>query len=624
MFELLWTRGRRHAAACGLVALGLAGVVTGQVADRDKALRVIRPERKLALVIGNEAYANQWALKNPVNDAQAVAGVLRQELGFDEVELLTDIGTDVEMKVEVEDFGKRLRPNDLAFFYYSGHGIEVENSNYLLPTGFEENTAERFVAHKTLPQEWVQTALRQARLSVMVLDACRNNPYTKGSGGGWVHEQPRPEEGKGMVIAYATDQGKTASDRGEGLGLYAGHLVEVLQEPGLELQAMFQRVKERVTEVSDGDQRPQHYPDVIGSYYFVPQDSGADVVAGSTNETEVVRTGIGEAEERARELLAGAERLLMTADVMETREAELELLKEARKQLTGITHGHPGTATARSLSSGELVGRVSLAGIESRIAELELPRVGPAGTQEEVRLPPPPPSADAPRAGEQREYDGMEFVWVPAGEFLMGSESAEAFDDESPVREVRISAGYWLGKHEVTQGEWEAVMGSNPSRFQNCGRDCPVEGVSWEDVQAFIGRLNGGSGGNRYRLPSEAEWEYAARAGASGDRYGADMEAIGWHSGNSGGSPRRVGRKAPNAWGLHDMLGNVWEWVEDWYGDYAGGYVTDPRGPATGSSRVGRGGSWYGNARHCRSSNRGNAPPGLRGNDLGFRLLRTE
>ena len=111
------------------------------------------------------------------------------------------------------------------------------------------------------------------------------------------------------------------------------------------------------------------------------------------------------------------------------------------------------------------------------------------------------------RAGEQGEYDGMEFVWVPAGEFLMGSESAEAFERESPVREVRISAGYWLGKHEVTQGEWEAVMGSNPSRFQNCGRDCPVEQVTWEDAQAFIGRLNGGSGGNRYRLPSEAEWE---------------------------------------------------------------------------------------------------------------------
>ena len=203
----------------------------------------------------------------------------------------------------------------------------------------------------------------------------------------------------------------------------------------------------------------------------------------------------------------------------------------------------------------------------------------------------------------------MEFVWVPAGEFLMGSESGEADDDESPVREVRISAGYWLGKHEVTQGEWEAVMGSNPSDFQNCGRDCPVERVSWEDVQAFIGRLNGRSGGNRYRLPSEAEWEYAARAGTSGDRYGADMEAIGWHSGNSGGSPRRVGRKAPNAWGLHDMLGNVWEWVEDWYGDYAGGYVTDPRGPATGSNRVYRGGSWYGSARSCRSSNRNTSPP---------------
>ena len=231
------------------------------------------------------------------------------------------------------------------------------------------------------------------------------------------------------------------------------------------------------------------------------------------------------------------------------------------------------------------------------------------------------------RAGESREFDGMEFAWVPAGEFVMGSASAEADDDERPLTRVRISRGYWLGRHEVTQGQWEAVMGSNPSDFDECGPNCPVESVTWDDAQGFIRSLNGRAGGSRYRLPTEAEWEYAARAGTAGDRYSDNLDAIAWHDGNSGDRTHPVGRKAPNAWGLHDMLGNVYEWVQDWYGDYPGGSVTDPRGPGSGSApaRLARGGSWFGYARDCRASYRIVSPPGYRFNGIhGFRLLRTE
>ena len=226
-------------------------------------------------------------------------------------------------------------------------------------------------------------------------------------------------------------------------------------------------------------------------------------------------------------------------------------------------------------------------------------------------------------AGESRVFDGMEFVWVPAGEFRMGSKSSEGYNDERPVTQVRISQGFYLGKYEVTQAQWQAVMGSNPSRFDEYGPDCPVEMVSWDDVQEFIRRLNARSGGARYRLPTEAEWEYAARAGTTGDRYG-NLGAIAWYEDNSGDHTHPVGQKAPNAWGLHDMLGNVWEWVGDWYGDYPGGEVTDPRGPASGSQRVNRGGGWYGIARYCRASDRDLNSPGHRGLRLGFRLLRTE
>ena len=216
---------------------------------------------------------------------------------------------------------------------------------------------------------------------------------------------------------------------------------------------------------------------------------------------------------------------------------------------------------------------------------------------------------------------GMEFVWVPSGEFQMGSTSSE--DSEQPVTQVRISRGYWLGKYEVTQGQWQALIGSNPSYYKSYGPNCPVESVSWEDVQEFIARLNALAGRDRYRLPTEAEWEYAARAGTSGDRYGS-LNEIAWYRNNSGGRTQLVGQKAPNAWGFYDMLGNVWEWVAGWYGDYPGGFVTDPRGPGSGSSRVRRGGSWRDLAWDCRAPNRDDILPFFDLDSLGFRLLRTE
>ncbi len=228
-----------------------------------------------------------------------------------------------------------------------------------------------------------------------------------------------------------------------------------------------------------------------------------------------------------------------------------------------------------------------------------------------------------PQAGKSRAFDGMEFVWVPEGEFRMGSTSLEADDNERPLTQVRISRGYWLGKYEVTQAEWLAVMGANPSKFPKCG-SCPVEKVSWDDAQGFIRRLNALSEGARYRLPTEAEWEYAARAGTRGERYSEDIDTIAWYKGNVWGRTKPVGQKEPNAWGLHDMLGNVWEWVQDWHGGYPGGSVTDPVGPGSGSYRVTRGGAWIFSAGRSRAATRFERSPGHRRPYLGFRLLRTE
>lgn len=201
--------------------------------------------------------------------------------------------------------------------------------------------------------------------------------------------------------------------------------------------------------------------------------------------------------------------------------------------------------------------------------------------------------------------------------------SANGLENERPTHRVVISHGFEIAKYEVTQAEWEGVMGSNPSHFK--GADLPVEQVSWNDVQSFIKRINDKKDGYQYRLPTEAEWEYAARAGTTADYGGpGNLSEMGWHSGNAGEKTHRVGTKKPNAWGLYDMHGNVWEWCQDWYdkGYYKNSPTTDPRGPNTGLQRVCRGGGWSYSADRCKSTSRAHPAPDDRHSFVGFRLVR--
>ena len=225
---------------------------------------------------------------------------------------------------------------------------------------------------------------------------------------------------------------------------------------------------------------------------------------------------------------------------------------------------------------------------------------------------------------------GMKLRLIPAGEFMMGSPE----DGMAPQHKVRITKSFYVGVYEVTQAEYEKLMGENPSRFSKGGGGAeevsgedtsshPVENVRWEDAVAFCERLSAEEG-KTYRLPTEAEWEYACRAGST-TRYsfGDDEESLGeyvWHTGNSDDKPHSVGKKKPNAWGLHDMHGNVWEWCADWYGLYASEEVSDPSGPETGTSRVSRGGCWGSAAETCRAAFRIGSEPWNRDDDLGFRV----
>jgi formylglycine-generating enzyme required for sulfatase activity len=222
----------------------------------------------------------------------------------------------------------------------------------------------------------------------------------------------------------------------------------------------------------------------------------------------------------------------------------------------------------------------------------------------------------------------FELIWVPPGEFWMGSRDGEerSRDDERPRHLVRMTRGVWLGKTPVTQGQWVAVMGTNPSHFTQVGLDGPVEQVSWEDCQVLVQALRRAAGGG-WRLPTEAEWEYACRAGSeTAWCFGSDERKLtqyGWYSANAGGTTQPVGRSKPNAWGLYDLHGNVWEWVQDWKGDYSAGGETDPTGPSSGSFRCFRGGSWDFPAGFCRSAYRLTCgAPGNRDCILGVRLAR--
>ena len=219
----------------------------------------------------------------------------------------------------------------------------------------------------------------------------------------------------------------------------------------------------------------------------------------------------------------------------------------------------------------------------------------------------------------------MELKWIPSGEFMMGSGE---YPSEGPLHRVRISKGFWMGKYEVTQSQWEQVTGNNPSQVK--GADLPIDRVRWTDCQEFIGKLQGQcpNKGLTFRLPTEAEWEYACRAGTTTRFYTGDAEAdldrAGWYAKNSGGKPHPVGGKIPNSWGLYDMHGNTWEWCQDWYGPYPPGAVTDPKGPSKGYLRVARGGQWFIRLEGCRSSERFKDAPDNRGYIIGVRLVGEE
>ena len=382
--------------------------------------------------------------------------------------------------------------------------------------------------------------------------------------------------------------------------------------------------------------------DAVASSRPTGSEEGPAVTAGQLPPGIQIDLNLRKAEQAVRDGNAAMAREAMERVVTLERDHGLEPLPEDnfRYAEAWAAADEPQRAMESAVRYLQLQGRdaehysealdlISREGSLEPIGPAGTPTAGRVGAGEQVGSP----VAEEPQAGESGVFDGMEFVWVPAGEFLMGSDDPETLGP-GPVTRVRISRGFWLGKYEVTQDQWQAVMGTNPSRFSNCG-GCPVENVSWDDAHGFIRQLNRRAEGDRHRLPTQAEWEYAARAGTSGHTYSGNpanmyfgldpvLDRIAWYDQNSGERTHPVGGKAPNEWGLHDMLGNVDEWVQDSTWNYPGGSVTDPRGTGSRHDRVMRGGSWATLGLYCLSSSRTYGNPGIKGSNIGFRLLRAK
>ncbi len=593
-------------------------------------------DKRVALVIGNGAYDTPTVtpLTNPPNDARDVAATLA-EIGFD-VRTVID-GTREEMGAALDGFALDLRDAEVGLFYFAGHGVQVDGTNYLIPVDADLPNAG--VVHwRTLAADEVLASMEDAgaRLNLFFLDACRDNPLPQVSRSlhrGLAPVSRRPPE---TMIVYATGANDVASD---GLGRNSPFTQAFLNHvgtPGLDVYDLYRNVSREVREATGGEQRPEQFGNVTDRVSLVAPDEAP----AARPAFEIERT---------------------LGSIRVTVETEGTVYLDGER-IGALDAGQ--TATLSDVSTGA--------------RRLEV-RYGDGEREEEtVRVRTDTRATVAFTYVEAPERDavnsvGMEFVAVEGGTFRMGR--TDGHENERPVRRVTLT-GFEMATTPVTQGQWQAVTGTSIHEQRDLahpnwnlfgkGENNPVYFVNWYDAIAYANRLSiaegltpvysiGGStdpddwgeppeenddawdaaemdrSADGYRLPTEAEWEYAARGGTESRGYeyaGSDeVDEVAWYFGNSDDSTHPVGAKAANELGLYDMSGNVWEWCWDWYDDYSTHTESDPMGPSSGEHRVRRGG-WAGSiAMQTRSSRRLSEAPERRihvGGDgsYGFRLVR--
>ncbi len=526
------------------MAVALVGV---PLWAQNKAIRRDRGEtaQRVALIIGNQNYEAS-PLRNPVRDARGMKRAL-ENIGFEVI--ISENADRSQIGEKIYEFSQRIGNKGIALFYFSGHGLQVEGINYLVPIGakIQEEYQVKHQCNSANEILDMMEARQGNRINIVILDACRDNPLllrTKSTGNKGLAAM---QVSTGALIAYAAAAGRTAEDGAGDHSPYTESLIKHIQTPGIEIEDVFKAVGRDVLQATNGKQSPARYSNLNHDYYLVPLSTNPD--------------------------------------------------------------------TQPSL---------------------------PSPPSSLLPSPPPfqPPSSYIRYLTEKLPDSDvkMEFVWISPGTFRMGSPPSEKGwrEHEGPVHQVEISQGFYLGKYEVTQEQWETVMGTQPwadeqnSQSVRLESNNPAVYVSWEDAQTFVSALNESAGAQVYRLPTEAEWEYACRAGKSTPwSFGDDESLLGyyaWYEDNACDVgdcyAQTVGTKQANSWGLHDMHGNVGEWVLDARRIYNRSALVDPTGPSTGSHRVMRGG-YFGNYTHfLRSASRRYLPPDIRANSIGFRVLR--
>ena len=631
---------------------------------------------RVALVVGNSTYAHIGRLPNPGNDAADMAAALRR-LGF---EVTTTLDADrVELNDALRAFTRQSAGADVSLVFYAGHGIEMDGVNYLVPVDarLERDVDVRFEA---VALDDVLVSTTGASLRLVVLDACRNNPLARSMqrtgasrsvSRGSFGNLDESLLGNETLVAYAAAAGTTAADGTGRNSPYTSALLAYLEEP-VELLTLFRQVRAQVLATTNGEQRPHEYQSLLGEHYLggVPAPG-----SGPGRDPRLVEAALGldrAMRRRVQQGLATAGFSPGPADGVfgpGTRAAIRRWQAFRGAAATGYLDAASaqalGVAPVSAPAGGAVVGNAA-ASVQAQnvfwqsIAASENPadyeaylEQFPAGIfarlarnrLAELEAGIPVAASDPPRVDQPRPWTPgtvfrdcatcPELVVVPAGRFRMGCVSGrDCQDNEQPVHEVQVGS-FALGVYEVTFEEYERFAQATGRALPNdrgWGRGGrPVINVSWEDAQAYTAWLSDETGED-YRLPSESEWEYAARAGTT-TRYSWGQD-IGRNRANCDGCGSRwdgeetvpAGSFAANGWGLHDMHGNVWEWVLDcWHENYA-------RAPRDGSAwtsgancrrRVLRGGSWLSSPALLRSADRYIYDAGARVGFLGFRVSRT-
>lgn len=587
------------------IALGIAALAAWETQRGEAA----SGEKRVALVIGNSEYANAGRLTNPVNDAKDVAAALGR-LGFDVTPVLNSTGS--HMIDAVEGFFARAQGANVAFFYYAGHGLQYEGAPYLVPVDAKLQSEMAIRRETVAAQDIVSRLENSARASVVVLDACRNNPLAEqlqrnltGHGRAVVGRGlGRLEAASGnTLLVYSAGPGQIANDGAGRNSPFTAAFLKHVETPGLEIEQMLKRVTAEVEGGTGGEQRPERLSRLKIELLLKPGDASGGVDA-------------------------------KTSDKVAALEAELAKLRaKVEQQKPSPASSNPEAPTSWWPWSK--------------------PPKPDSGQQTAMAPPPakPPvestvkptvgiwPEQSGPKVGETfRDCpDCPEMIVVPAGSFTMGSpaEESERFDNEGPQHKVTIARPFAVGKYAVTFAEWDACVadggcgGYKPSD-NGWGRgDRPVINVSWDDAQSYVQWLSKKTG-KAYRLPSEAEREYFTRAGTStpywwGDSTSSDQA----NYGSNRYQTVPVQSFKPNPWGLYQVHGNVWEWCADhWHGGYKGaptdGSAWIDHDATTATSRVIRGGSWLNDARRVRAASRYRNAPSDRHGHLGFRCARVQ